>query len=117
MSNDKAEDKKPLSTKDKLKALKAQKKKINDEQKALREEFSKGKTERTEAGKEKATARKAVRTTKSTLRELGATINDTFKGADVDAIDALADSIEKASAELVESIRAFANAEDKLNEL
>lgn len=105
------------STQEQLIKLSRQKKLIATKQKQLRVEFNKGRVERTEANKVKATARKAVRETKTELRELGATIYSEFSRGDTEALDTLADNIETLSAKLVNTVRSFAEAQDKIDGL
>ena len=100
-----------------LKDLNAQKKKLAAEAKALREQLSEGKEERKELATELASLRKTIAAGKTELRELSVKIGPTIKAGDVEAIDAMADSIMEVSAKLAGEVRKFGEASAKRNEL
>ena len=97
-----------MSTKQsKMKEIQAQKKALLEEQRALREELDSTKGERKEQRSDRAQARKDVRENKSELRKLSAKVAPTFKTADSEVIDALADSVMEAATALATNVRKF----------
>lgn len=111
------ENKVQLSKQEQLKAKNAAAKALREETKALREEVNAGKEERATARKDQAESRKLARASKSELAKLTASVNDTFKSGDPDAINALADSLMEQSTALVGHVRAFGTSAQTLKDL
>lgn len=106
-----------LSKQEQLKAKNADAKKLREETKALREEVNAGKEERAIARTEQTVNRKSARASKSALATLTATVNDTFKTGDPEAINELADSLMTQATVLVEHVRAFGTSAQSLKDL
>lgn len=100
-----------------LKEIREQKKTLLEKQRELQAKADEGKEERKAARKEQAEARKAVREHKSAVRDLSAKIYSTFSDGDAGEINTLADELMESSTKLVETVRAFGAASEKLEDL
>jgi predicted nuclease with TOPRIM domain len=100
-----------------LKEIREQKKALLEKQRELQAKADEGKEERKVARKEQAEARKTVREHKSAVRDLSANIYSTFSTGDAEAVNTLADELMESSTKLVEAVRSFGSASEKLEEL
>jgi len=98
-----------ITTKE-LKDITSQKKELLSRQREIRKQLLETKSERKAARDDKATARKLAREQKNKLRTTSAKIYEVFSNETSLKVSALADDIESASAELVATIRVFAEA-------
>lgn len=100
-----------------LKEIREQKKALLEKQRELQAKADEGKEERKAARKAQADARKEVREHKSAVRDLSAKIYSNFSDGDAEEINTLADELMESSTKLVEAVRSFGAAAEKLEEL
>jgi hypothetical protein len=101
----------------KLDALKAEKKRIADEQKVLREKLNEGAEERAEARKERAEVRATAFAAKKALHKALVIVPSVFQSADTFAIEELADAIVEDATALAAAVRQFSTHQNTINTL